>query len=128
MLLTAKPICFPLAVPMKCFCNSTFTITPTITRITTTLSQLNPNPKKSKPSTLKKRKRYRKLYPGETTGITEEMRFVAMRLRNTTASQDQSHSDTWQPSIEGFLCFLVDSHLIFATLQRLVDESDNVSC
>ncbi|KAK3224039.1 hypothetical protein Dsin_011064 [Dipteronia sinensis] len=31
---------------------------------------------------VKKRKRYRKEYPGENQGITEEMRFVAMILRN----------------------------------------------
>ncbi|KAK1575164.1 hypothetical protein Q3G72_003136 [Acer saccharum] len=34
------------------------------------------------PPVLKKRKRYRKEYPGENEGITEEMRFVAMRLCN----------------------------------------------
>ncbi|KAK7310498.1 hypothetical protein RJT34_08052 [Clitoria ternatea] len=81
---------------------------------------------KAKP-TVKKRTRYRKLYPGESTGIAEEMRFVAMKLRNDTNSQPQPDSDTWQPSIEGFLRYLVDSHLIFTTLQRIVDESDNVS-
>lgn len=139
MWLTAKPIrqlCFPLpiSVPNK-FCNCSLSITATTNtntnaEITTTLTQ-TPKPKPNPKSTLKKRKRYRKLYPGETTGITEEMRFVAMRLRtNDTVSQQehQSHSDAWQASMEGFLSYLVDSHLIFATLQRIVDESDNVSC
>ncbi|RDX76856.1 putative inactive heme oxygenase 2, chloroplastic, partial [Mucuna pruriens] len=102
-------------------------ITATTNRGITTLTHSHSHSPKPK-STLKKRKRYRKLYPGEATGITEEMRFVAMRLHNATVSeQDQSHSDTWHPSIEGFLRYLVDTHLIFATLQRIVDESDNVS-
>ncbi|XP_028802952.1 probable inactive heme oxygenase 2, chloroplastic [Neltuma alba] len=103
------------------------------------------------PPVLKKRKRYRKLYPGESTGITEEMRFVAMRLRNingkkysdnenSTDGADNSNSletsneedncsedETWQPSMEGFLKYLVDSKLIFTTVERIVDESGDVS-
>ncbi|CAL0323775.1 unnamed protein product [Lupinus luteus] len=85
----------------------------------------------SPPPVLKKRNRYRKMYPGESTGITEEMRFVAMKLRNTKA-QDRGEgeggdSDTWQPSMEGFLNYLVDSKLVFDTVERIVDESENVS-
>ncbi|BBG95274.1 heme oxygenase 2 [Prunus dulcis] len=34
------------------------------------------------PPVVRRRMRYRKQYPGESKGITEEMRFVAMRLRN----------------------------------------------
>ncbi|TKY57787.1 inactive heme oxygenase 2 [Spatholobus suberectus] len=134
MWLTAKPmrqLWFPLPIPVSdCRLSTTATSsTNTIMGITTTLTHSHtPTPKPKPKSTVKpKRKRYRKLYPGETTGITEEMRFVAMRLRNVTVSEDQSLSDTWQPSVEGFLCYLVDSHLVFATLQRVVDESDNVS-
>lgn len=100
------------------------------------------------PPVLRKRSRYRKQYPGESKGITEEMRFVAMKLRNNKAeelaggtltdskynsSSDEQHDirdsdvQTWQPSIEGFLKFLVDSHLIFATLDRIVEQSTDVS-
>ncbi|KAK7383109.1 hypothetical protein VNO78_28778 [Psophocarpus tetragonolobus] len=122
----------PISVPNKCNCRFSITITATNTAITThshTHTHTHtPKPKPNPKSTLKKkRNRYRKLYPGEATGITEEMRFVAMRLRKDTVSEDQSPSDTWKPSIHGFLSYLVDSHLIFATLQRIVDESDNVS-
>lgn len=35
--------------------------------------------------------------------------------------------DTWQPSVEGFVKFLVDSQLVFNTIERIVDESDDVS-
>ncbi|KAL5705792.1 heme oxygenase (biliverdin-producing, ferredoxin) [Ranunculus cassubicifolius] len=96
------------------------------------------------PLLMKKRKRYRKLYPGESEGIVEEMRFVAMKLRNDkgnnnnngvgeeSSSRDSDgdsdgENDTWQPRIEGFLKYLVDSKLIFQTLERIVDESNDVS-
>ncbi|KAI4336954.1 hypothetical protein L6164_015420 [Bauhinia variegata] len=108
------------------------------------------------PPVLKKRIRYRKQYPGESTGITEEMRFVAMRLRNingkkypedTKFSGTSDNSDveerkeeeninlddksgegcTWQPIMEGFLKYMVDSELVFSTVERIVDESSDVS-
>ncbi|KAI4316731.1 hypothetical protein L6164_024682 [Bauhinia variegata] len=109
------------------------------------------------PPVLKKRKRYRKEYPGESTGIAEEMRFVAMRLRNINGKkypEDGKFSDasdnsdveerkeeensslgdnkgdegyTWQPSMEGFLKYMVDSKLVFSTVERIVDESSDVS-
>uniref|UniRef100_A0A5B6ZS01 Inactive heme oxygenase 2, chloroplastic n=1 Tax=Davidia involucrata TaxID=16924 RepID=A0A5B6ZS01_DAVIN len=105
------------------------------------------------PPVIRKRRRYRKQYPGEKKGITEEMRFVAMRLRNTKGKKieiDNSDEDddvdvtdesistlgedddggggeTWQPSMEGFLKYLVDSKLVFDTVERIVDESDDVS-
>lgn len=101
----------------------------------------------------RKRRRYRKQYPGEIKGITEEMRFVAMKFRNSKG-QKKSESDddevkdngcesvssdeddigdgggeeTWQPSMEGFLKYLVDSKLVFSTIERIVDESSDVSC
>lgn len=73
----------------------------------------------------------------------EEMRFVAMKLHNNKVSNkndsDEEEGDdkmsgsdneegTWQPGIEGFLKYLVDSKLVFQTLERIVDESDSVSC
>ncbi|KAK8647145.1 hypothetical protein V6N13_120900 [Hibiscus sabdariffa] len=112
----------------------------------------------------KKRKRYRKQYPGESEGITEEMRFVAMRLRNikgkklspssgsdseTDATQSEEEgeegrgdrseteksnenggdgeAETWSPTMEGFLKYLVDSKLVFNTIERIIDESDDVA-
>ncbi|KAK8691984.1 hypothetical protein V6N13_075470 [Hibiscus sabdariffa] len=112
----------------------------------------------------KNRKRYRKQYPGESQGITEEMRFVAMRLpnikgkkltsnsasdteidtENTQSEDDEGRGDdsesqksnendgdgeaeTWSPSMEGFLKYLVDTKLVFNILERIVDESDDVA-
>ncbi|CAJ1972664.1 unnamed protein product [Sphenostylis stenocarpa] len=130
---TAKPmphLHFPLPISFpnnrNCICRLSISATSSTNTETTTLTH-TPTPKPKTNSTLKKRKRYRKLYPGETTGITEEMRFVAMRLRNAADSDDQANFDAWQASMKGFLSYLVNSHLIFATLQRIVDESDNVS-
>lgn len=106
----------------------------------------------------RRRRRYRKQYPGEKKGITEEMRFVAMKLRNigkfksenistvnsesdeeeteiegekgdsSEEKNDDGSGETWQPSIEGFLKYLVDSKLVFRTIERIVDESSDVSC
>lgn len=98
----------------------------------------------------RKRRRYRKQYPGEKKGITEEMRFVAMKFRNSKGKKKSESDDemkdngyesvssdeddggggeeTWQPSMEGFLKYLVDSKLVFSTIERIVDESSDVSC
>lgn len=106
------------------------------------------------PPVLKKRRRYRKQYPGEKQGITEEMRFVAMKLRESSKVKPRSRTypgiselkdvnesgseseesggegedDTWQPSMEGFVKYLVDSKLVFEFIERVVDESSDVSC
>ncbi|XP_004292823.1 PREDICTED: probable inactive heme oxygenase 2, chloroplastic [Fragaria vesca subsp. vesca] len=107
------------------------------------------------PPVVKRRTRYRKQYPGESKGITEEMRFVAMRLRNRNGKKIDSQSDgdntqsesddnapdesdadasesdgekeTWQPSLQGFLRYLVDSKLVFDTVERIVDDSNDVA-
>lgn len=83
---------------------------------------------------LKKRKRYRSLFPGETEGIVQEMRFVAMRLRDNAGDKEKQEEEssnggekTWQPSMEGFLKYLVDSKLVFETIERIVDESTDVA-
>ncbi|KAK9162968.1 hypothetical protein Syun_003870 [Stephania yunnanensis] len=142
-------------------CSSTATTNNTTTT-TTTSTNAAPAP------VIRKRKRYRKLCPGESKGIVEEMRFVAMRLytnNSTTTSNSNSNSnsssdgdesgidncnndggnnnnnnnnydsndcdgekETWVPNIEGFVKYLVDSELIFRTIERIVDESDNIAC
>ena len=103
----------------------------------------------SAPPIIKQRKRYRRQYPGESIGITEEMRFVAIRLRNIKGkkyTKDSLNEDKekdnnldsdndgddggvmWKPSMEGFLNYLVDSKLVFNTVERIVDESSHVAC
>ncbi|XP_062174124.1 probable inactive heme oxygenase 2, chloroplastic [Alnus glutinosa] len=109
-------------------------------------------PPENAPPVLRRRKRYRRQYPGESKGITEEMRFVAMRLRKADKSsnddddQDSFSEDdkeeegnddvggggggggvTWQPIMDGFLKYLVDSKLVFNTVERIVDESSHVA-
>ncbi|KAL4372507.1 hypothetical protein AHAS_Ahas06G0272700 [Arachis hypogaea] len=149
MLLTAKALqpqlC--LSTPPTTITTSTSSTSPSknLNFITNTrtfslcLCAPNPNASTTTPP-LKKRNRYRRLYPGETTGITEEMRFVAMRLRNNNAtpkspenkeeessSSNGPASDAWHPSVQGFLRYLVDSKLVFNTVERIVDDSDHVS-
>lgn len=90
------------------------------------------------PAVVKKRKRYRKQYPGESRGIVEEMRFVAMRLRPNPIETDdreewppsaeEVEEETWRPSMDGFVKYLVDSRLVFSTLERIVEETEDVAC
>lgn len=80
------------------------------------------------PVNRRRRRRYRKEYPGEKKGITEEMRFVAMKLRNSGKPKEVEIEGTWQPSLEGFLKYLVDTKLVFTTIERIVDDSTDVSC
>lgn len=63
-----------------------------------------------------------------------------MKLRNTPKTNithkeeeseeynDDDGDGTWQPSMEGFLKYLVDSKLIFNTVDRIIDDSQDVSC
>jgi len=67
------------------------------------------------------------------TPFIEEMRAAAMRLH----SRDQAARDgkeeaqapmeppiaKWQPTVEGYLRFLVDSKLVFETLEAIVDRA-----
>ncbi|KAG2551461.1 hypothetical protein PVAP13_9KG398200 [Panicum virgatum] len=115
-------------------------------------------PQEAKP----KPRRYPRQYPGEAVGVAEEMRFVAMRLRNpkrttikdepraeteaSDASEDDDDDDDggvkeehekeeegelqegeWMPSMEGFVRYLVDSKLVFDTIERVVAESTDVA-
>ncbi|KAF0921421.1 hypothetical protein E2562_006987, partial [Oryza meyeriana var. granulata] len=109
-------------------------------------------------------RRYPRQYPGEAVGVAEEMRFVAMRLRNpkrttlkdytgaeevdnglneeASASDEEKDEDDvvkeeegdgarlegeWMPTMEGFVKYLVDSKLVFDTVERIVAESTDVA-
>ncbi|KAG9450406.1 hypothetical protein H6P81_010371 [Aristolochia fimbriata] len=71
----------------------------------------------------------KKRYPGEAKGFVEEMRFVAMKLHTKDqAKEGEKESDTqpvakWEPTIEGYLKFLVDSKLVYDTLEKIVDKA-----
>ncbi|CAA6666410.1 unnamed protein product [Spirodela intermedia] len=71
----------------------------------------------------------KKRYPGEAKGFVEEMRFVAMRLHTRDqAKEGEKESDAqpigkWQPSIDGYLRFLVDSKLVYDTLNSILEKA-----
>lgn len=119
-------------------------------------------PHEAEPKRKPNPRRYPRQYPGEAVGVAEEMRFVAMRLRNpkrttikdTTGAEDagagaeasedddddgglkEEHENEeegeleqgeWMPSTEGFVRYLVDSKLVFDTIERVVAESTDVA-
>ncbi|CAL9234336.1 unnamed protein product [Arabidopsis halleri] len=75
----------------------------------------------------------KKRYPGESKGFVEEMRFVAMRLHTKdqakegekeTKSIEERPVAKWEPTVEGYLRFLVDSKLVYDTLEQIIQDSD----
>ncbi|EOA33315.1 hypothetical protein CARUB_v10021693mg [Capsella rubella] len=67
-----------------------------------------------------------KIYPGETKGFVEEMRYVVMRLHpraHASEGKKDGPVSPWSFTIEGYLKFLVDSKLVFDTLETIVHES-----
>ncbi|XP_072961734.1 heme oxygenase 1, chloroplastic-like [Typha angustifolia] len=66
---------------------------------------------------------------GEKNGFVDEMRAVAMKLHTKDQSKEgEKESDAppmakWEPSIEGYLRFLVDSKLVFDTLESIVKKA-----
>ncbi|ESQ50173.1 hypothetical protein EUTSA_v10002061mg [Eutrema salsugineum] len=74
----------------------------------------------------------KKRYPGESKGFVEEMRFVAMRLHTKeqakegekeTKSPEERPVAKWEPTVEGYLRFLVDSKLVYDTLEGILNEA-----
>ncbi|CAH9088054.1 unnamed protein product [Cuscuta europaea] len=67
-----------------------------------------------------------KRYPGETKGFVEEMRFVAMKHHTRDQAKEGEKEPEgqpvakWEPSVEGYLKFLVDSKLVYDTLEKIV--------
>ncbi|GKE58699.1 heme oxygenase 1, chloroplastic [Tanacetum coccineum] len=76
----------------------------------------------------------KKRYPGEGKGFVEEMRFVAMKLHTKDQAKEgekeanKTPLPKWEPSIEGYLKFLVDSKLVYDTLEKIVDKADFPEC
>ncbi|KAM0000741.1 putative Heme oxygenase (biliverdin-producing) [Helianthus debilis subsp. tardiflorus] len=72
----------------------------------------------------------KKRYPGEGKGFVEEMRFVAMKLHTKDQAKEgekeaqEKPLPKWEPSIDGYLKFLVDSKLVYDTLEKIVDKAD----
>ncbi|KAL4297350.1 hypothetical protein GQ457_12G023770 [Hibiscus cannabinus] len=73
-----------------------------------------------------------KRYPGEAKGFVEEMRFVAMKLHTRDQAKEgekevkQPEERTvkvWEPTVDGYLKFLVDSKLVYDTLEGIIDKA-----
>lgn len=68
-------------------------------------------------------------YPGDAKGFVEEMRFVAMKLHTRDQAREGEKEPEgppvakWEPTVEGYLKFLVDSRLVFETLERVVERA-----
>ncbi|KAG9142177.1 hypothetical protein Leryth_007618 [Lithospermum erythrorhizon] len=70
-----------------------------------------------------------KRYPGEGKGFVEEMRFVAMKLHTKDQAKEGEKEPQgkpvakWETSVEGYLKFLVDSKLVYDTLEGIMDKA-----
>ncbi|PHU08311.1 Heme oxygenase 1, chloroplastic [Capsicum chinense] len=75
-----------------------------------------------------------KRYPGEAKGFVEEMRFVAMKLHTKDqAKEGEKEAEgqplaKWEPTVEGYLKFLVDSKLVYDTLEKIVEKAPFPEC
>ncbi|KAJ8637586.1 hypothetical protein MRB53_011853 [Persea americana] len=72
----------------------------------------------------------KKRYSGEEKGFVEEMRFVAMKLHTRDQAKEGEKEDPdvqplakWEPSIEGYIRFLVDSKVVYDTLESIVNKA-----
>ncbi|KAJ6747276.1 HEME OXYGENASE 1 CHLOROPLASTIC-RELATED [Salix koriyanagi] len=74
----------------------------------------------------------KKRYPGEAKGFVEEMRFVAMKLHTREQAKEgekevkekeEEAVRKWEPSVDGYLKFLVDSKLVYDTLEGIVEKA-----
>jgi len=72
-------------------------------------------------------------YPGENKGFVEEMRFVAMKLHTKDQSKEgEKEADVqpvgkWEPTIAGYLKFLVDSKIVYDTMEAIVAKAAHPS-
>ncbi|KAB1209084.1 Heme oxygenase 1, chloroplastic [Morella rubra] len=74
----------------------------------------------------------RKRYPGESKGFVEEMRFVAMKLHTKDQAREGEKEvkepeerpvAKWEPTVDGYLRFLVESKLVYDTLEGIVEKA-----
>ncbi|KAK4265197.1 hypothetical protein QN277_026280 [Acacia crassicarpa] len=71
-------------------------------------------------------------HSGEPKGFVEEMKSATMKLHTKEQAKEGEKRATqpeersvakWEPTVEGFLRFLVDSKLVFDTLDKIVDNA-----
>ena len=76
-----------------------------------------------------KEKPKKQRFPGEAKGFVEEMRFVAMKLHTRDQAKEGEKEPVgkpvakWEPSVDGYLRFLVDSKLVYDTLEGIVEKA-----
>lgn len=67
-------------------------------------------------------------------GFVDEMRCVAMKLHSKDQSKEGEKETQgkpwpkWEPSIHGYLNFLVDSKLVYDTLDKIIHRADFREC
>lgn len=67
-------------------------------------------------------------------GFVDEMRAVAMKLHTKDqAKEGEKEAKSppvakWEPSIDGYLRFLVDNKLVYDTLEAIVQKAPHPSC
>ncbi|BBN14330.1 protein MpHY1 [Marchantia polymorpha subsp. ruderalis] len=72
-------------------------------------------------------------YPGENKGFVEEMRFVAMKLHTKDqAKEGEKQADVqpvakWEPTIAGFIKFLVNSKAVFDCMEEIMATASHPS-
>lgn len=65
----------------------------------------------------------------EVKGFVEEMRAVAMKLHTRDQAKEGEKEPEgkpvarWEPTVEGYLRFLVDSKVVYDTLESIVSEA-----
>lgn len=73
-------------------------------------------------------------YPGENKGFVEEMRFVAMKLHTKDQSKEgEKQAEVqpvakWEPSMDGYIKFLVDSKKVYDVMETIVAKASHPSC
>ncbi|CAI9780417.1 unnamed protein product [Fraxinus pennsylvanica] len=72
----------------------------------------------------------KKRYPREAKGFVDEMRSVAMKLHTREQAREGESKEPvgqpmaeWEPSLEGYLKFLVDSKLVYDTMENIIDKA-----
>ncbi|KAK8501341.1 hypothetical protein V6N13_027039 [Hibiscus sabdariffa] len=69
---------------------------------------------------------------GKGKGFVEEMRFVAMKLHTReqaaegemeAKAPEEQRVEKWEPTLDGYLKFLVDSKLVYDTLEEIIEEA-----
>lgn len=69
-----------------------------------------------------------------TGGFVDEMRAVAMKMHTKDQSKEGEKKTEgtpwpkWEPTIDGYLKFLVDSKHVYDTFDKILDQADFPEC